>query len=48
MPVYKDAERGSWYCQFYYEDWMGKERKSTKEAFGQKKKRRTMKMSTSA
>ena len=27
MPVYKDTERGSWYCQFYYEDWTGKRKK---------------------
>ena len=37
MPVYKDAERGSWYCQFYYEDWMGKRKKKYKRGFRTKK-----------
>lgn len=28
MPAYKEAERGSWYGQFYYyEDWTGKRNK---------------------
>ena len=37
MPVYKDAERGSWYCQFYYEDWTGKRKKKYKRGFRTKK-----------
>lgn len=30
MPAYKDNERGSWYCQFYYEDWTRKRKKKYK------------------
>lgn len=37
MPAYKDAERGSWYCQFYYEDWIGKRKKKYKRGFRTKK-----------
>jgi len=37
MPAYKDAERGSWYCQFYYEDWTGKRKKKYKRGFRTKK-----------
>lgn len=37
MPVYKDHARGSWYCQFYYEDWTGKRRKKYKRGFKTKK-----------
>lgn len=37
MPVYKDTERGSWYCQFYYEDWTGKRKKKYKRGFRTKK-----------
>jgi len=33
MPTYKDEERGSWYCSFYYTDWMGKKKKKKKEGF---------------
>lgn len=37
MPAYKDNERGSWYCQFYYEDWTGKRKKKYKRGFRTKK-----------
>lgn len=37
MPVYKDNARGSWYCQFYYEDWTGKRKKKYKRGFRTKK-----------
>lgn len=37
MPVYKDAGRGSWYRQFYYEDWTGKRKKKYKRGFRTKK-----------
>lgn len=33
MPTYKDEERGTWYCSFYYTDWMGKKKKKKKEGF---------------
>jgi integrase len=37
MPVYKDNEKGTWYCQFYYEDWTGKRKKKYKRGFRTKK-----------
>lgn len=37
MPAYKDTERGTWYAQFYYEDWTGKRRKKKKRGFARKK-----------
>lgn len=37
MPAYKDTERGTWYVQFYYEDWTGKRRKKKKRGFARKK-----------
>lgn len=33
MPTYKDEKRGTWYCSFYYTDWMGKKKKKKKEGF---------------
>lgn len=30
MPAYKDEQRGTWYCQFYYEDWQGVKKKKQK------------------
>jgi integrase len=33
MPAYKDINRGSWYCSFYYTDWTGKKKKKKKEGF---------------
>lgn len=33
MPTYKDENRGSWYCKFYYEDWTGKRKQKKKEGF---------------
>ena len=30
MPTYKDEQRGSWYCCFYYTDWQGKKQKKLK------------------
>ncbi len=37
MPAYKDADRGTWYVQFYYEDWTGTRRKKKKRGFSRKK-----------
>ena len=37
MPAYKDTERGTWYCQFYYVDWTGKRKKKKKRGFPRKK-----------
>ena len=37
MPAYKDQERGTWYCQFYYVDWTGKRKKKKKRGFARKK-----------
>ncbi|MDD3569637.1 MAG: site-specific integrase [Lachnospiraceae bacterium] len=33
MPVYKDENRGTWYCSFYYTDWQGNRKKKKKEGF---------------
>lgn len=33
MPTYKDDERNSWYCSFYYTDWTGNKKKKKKEGF---------------
>ena len=33
MPVYKDNNRGTWYCKFYYDDWTGKKKQKKKEGF---------------
>ena len=37
MSAYKDKERGSWYCKFYYETWDGCKRQTTKRGFATKK-----------
>lgn len=37
MPAYKDEQRGTWYCQFYYEDWQGTKKKKQKRGFKTKK-----------
>lgn len=37
MPAYKDEQRGTWYCQFYFEDWQGTKKKKQKRGFKTKK-----------
>lgn len=37
MPAYKDKERGTWYCLFYYEDWKGAKKKKQKRGFKTKR-----------
>lgn len=37
MPAYKDEQRGTWCCQFYYEDWQGVKKKKQKRGFKTKK-----------
>jgi len=37
MAAYKDKERNSWYCKFYYETWDGCKRQTTKRGFATKK-----------
>lgn len=37
MPVYKDKDRGTWYCSFYYLDWTGKRKRKCKRGFKTKK-----------
>lgn len=37
MPVYKDEQRGTWYCSFYYVDWQGKRQKKLKRGFARQK-----------
>ena len=33
MPAYKDKNRGTWFCKFYYTDWTGKRKQKKKEGF---------------
>lgn len=33
MPTYKDESKNTWYCKFYYKDWMGKRKQKKKEGF---------------
>jgi|GEM_PF-358903 len=37
MPAYKDKQRGTWYCQFYYQDWMGERKLKKKRGFKREK-----------
>lgn len=37
MPVYKDAQRGTFFCSFYYTDWTGSRKKKTKRGFSLKR-----------
>lgn len=37
MPSYKDEERSSWYCKFYYTDWTGIRKTKMKRGFKTKK-----------
>lgn len=37
MPTYKNKDRGTWYCAFYYQDWTGKRKKKKKEGFATKR-----------
>ena len=37
LPSYKNADRGTWYCTFYYTDWQGKRKKKKKEGFKTKR-----------
>lgn len=37
MPVYKDEKRGTWFCQFYFEDWRGQCKKKRKRGFHTKR-----------
>lgn len=37
MPVYKDEQRGSWYCCFYYTDWQGTKKRKIKRGFAKQK-----------
>jgi len=37
MPAYKDEKRGTWYVQFYYQDWTGERKKKLKRGFATKR-----------
>lgn len=37
MPAYKDKEKNTWYCKFYYETWDGQKKSTTKRGFLTKK-----------
>jgi integrase len=37
VPVYKDAQRGTWYCNFYYTDWQGLKKHKMKRGFKKQK-----------
>ncbi|MBM7562524.1 site-specific integrase [Fusibacter tunisiensis] len=41
MPSYKDKDRGTWYCSFYYSDWIGNKKKKKKEGFKTQKEAKT-------
>ena len=41
MPSYKDEERSSWYCKFYYTDWTGASKSKMKRGFKTKKQATT-------
>lgn len=36
MPVYKDEDRNTWYCIFYYTDWTGERKRKHKRGFKKK------------
>lgn len=42
MAAYKDEERGTWYVSFHYNDWTGKNKKSSNVAFGQERRHWSM------
>lgn len=33
MPVYKDKEKGTYYCKFYYTNWQGEKKQKLKRGF---------------
>lgn len=33
MAIYKDVDRGTWYCKFYYTDWQGNKKQKLKRGF---------------
>ncbi|NFH48650.1 site-specific integrase [Clostridium sporogenes] len=37
MAVYKNEQRGTYYCSFYYTDWTGKRKRKKKEGFKRQK-----------
>lgn len=37
MPAYKDKKRGTWYCQFYFQDWTGETKQKRKRGFKREK-----------
>lgn len=37
MPVYKDEQRKTWYCSFYYTDFHGNQKRKVKRGFAKKK-----------
>lgn len=37
MPAYKDEQRKTWYCSFYYTDFMGNQKRKVKRGFDRKK-----------
>ena len=37
MPAYKDEEKKTWYCKFYYKDWTGQNKQKLKRGFKREK-----------
>lgn len=37
MPTYKDEQRGTWYCCFYYTDWQGNRKRKLKRGFSKQR-----------
>jgi len=37
LPTFKNTQRGTWYCKFYYTDWTGARKQKKKEGFATKR-----------
>lgn len=37
MSTYKDTKHNTWYCQFYYKNWMGENKQTRKRGFKREK-----------
>ena len=43
MPVYKNEDKGTWYCSFYYTDWQGNRKRRKKKVLNYSVKLKNMK-----
>jgi hypothetical protein len=37
LPIFKNSQRGTWFCKFYYTDWAGNRNQKKKEGFQTKR-----------